>query len=102
MDIEKSLLLTSETNSGATLSDAKIHLLFVYYKVDKEKVSDWLLRLPYEGERTDNNPKLDSAAKVIKDFQNPCVGLEYLIENRKIISSIFTRFGQKKPHKRRF
>jgi hypothetical protein len=48
--------------------DAKVHNLFVFYKVDKEKVSDWLLRLPYEGERTDNNPKLDSAAKVIKRF----------------------------------
>ena len=58
--------------------DAKIHHLFVFYKVDKEKVSDWLLRLPYEGERTDNNPKLDSAAKVIKIFQNP-----YMIGNRK-------------------
>ena len=54
--------------------DAKVHNLFVFYKVDKEKVSDWLLRLPYEGERTDNNPKLDSAAKVIKDFQNSSVG----------------------------
>ena len=53
--------------------DAKIHHLFVFYKVDKEKVSDWLLRLPYEGERTDNNPKLDSAAKVIKDFHNPSI-----------------------------
>ena len=63
--------------------DAKVHNLFVFYKVDKEKVSDWLLRLPYEGERTDNNPKLDSAAKIIKDFQNPSVGLAYLIENRK-------------------
>ena len=82
MAIKKSLHSTSETD-GATLSDAKIHHLFVFYKVDKEKVSDWLLRLPYEGERTDNNPKLDSAAKVIKDFQNPSVGLAYLIENRK-------------------
>ena len=53
--------------------DAKVHNLFVFYKVDKEKVSDWLLRLPYEGERTDNNPKLDSAAKIIKDFQKPRV-----------------------------
>jgi hypothetical protein len=67
MAIKKSLHPTSETD-GATLSDAKIHHLFVFYKVDKEKVSDWLLRLPYEGERTDNNPKLDSAAKVIKRF----------------------------------
>ena len=72
MAIKKSLHPTSETD-GATLSDAKIHHLFVFYKVDKEKVSDWLLRLPYEGERTGNNPKLDSAAKVIKDFQNPCI-----------------------------
>ena len=27
--------------------------------------------------------ELDSVAKVIKDFQNPSVGLAYLIENRK-------------------
>ena len=72
MAIIKSLHPTPGTD-GATLSDAKIHHLFVFYKVDKEKVSDWLLRLPYEGERTGNNPKLDSAAKVIKDFQKPRV-----------------------------
>ena len=82
--------------------DAKIHHLFVFYKVDKEKVSDWFGIADLFRPIHTNNPKLDSAAKVIKDFQNPCVGLEYLIENRKIISSIFTRFGQKKPHKRRF
>ena len=63
--------------------DAKVHNLFVFYKVDKEKVSDWLLRLPYEGERTDNNPKLDSAAKVIKDFHNPSVGGGIKFENAK-------------------
>ena len=77
MAIKKSLHPTPGTD-GATLSDAQIHHLFVFSKVDKEKVSDWLLRLPYEGERTDNNPKLDSAAKVIKIFQNP-----YMIGNRK-------------------
>ncbi|MBQ9203486.1 MAG: hypothetical protein IJ155_04500 [Prevotella sp.] len=39
--------------------------------VDKGKVSNWLLRLPYEGERTESNPKLDSVAKVINNFENP-------------------------------
>jgi hypothetical protein len=39
--------------------------------VDKEKVSDWLLRLPYEDEHTKSNPKQLSVAKVIKDFENP-------------------------------
>ena len=73
MDIEKSLLLTSETYSGAILSDAKIHLLFVYYKVDKEKVSDWFGIADLFRPIHTNNPKLDSAAKVIKDFQKPSI-----------------------------
>jgi len=41
--------------------------------VDKKEVSDWLLRLPYEDERTKDNPKLESVAKVINNFENPKV-----------------------------
>jgi hypothetical protein len=91
MDIEKSLLLTFETYSGAILSNAKIHLLFVYYKVDKEKVSDWFGIADLFRPIHTNNPKLDSAAKVIKIFQNPNVGQAYMIGNRKIISSIYMK-----------
>ena len=72
MAIKKSLHSTSETD-GATLSDAKIHHLFVFYKVDKEKVSDWFGIADLFRPIHTNNPKLDSAAKVIKDFQKPCV-----------------------------
>ena len=39
--------------------------------VEKEEVSDWLLRLPYEDERTKDNPKLSSVANVLLSFQNP-------------------------------
>ena len=39
--------------------------------VEKEEVSDWLLRLPYEDERTKDNPKLNSAANILLSFQNP-------------------------------
>lgn len=53
--------------------DAKIHHLFVFYKVDKEKVSDWFGIADLFRPIHTNNPKLDSAAKVIKDFQNPSI-----------------------------
>lgn len=39
--------------------------------VEKEKVSEWLLRLPYEDERTIDNQKLNSIANIINSFENP-------------------------------
>ena len=42
--------------------------------VEKEKVSDWL-GLPYEEERQ-ANPKLDSVAKIINEFENPTISEE--------------------------
>lgn len=45
--------------------------------VEKEKVSDWL-GLPYEEERQDANPKLESVAKVIEEFENPKIETEFL------------------------
>lgn len=39
--------------------------------VEKEKVSEWLLRLPYEDERTISNQKLNSIANIINSFENP-------------------------------
>ena len=71
--------------------DAKIHHLFVFYKVDKEKVSDWFGIADLFRPIHTNNPKLVSAAKVIKIFQNPNVGQAYMIGNRKIISSIYMK-----------
>jgi hypothetical protein len=53
--------------------DAKVHNLFVFYKVDKEKVSDWFGIADLFRPTHTNNPKLDSAAKVIKDFQKPSI-----------------------------
>lgn len=51
--------------------------------VDKEKVSDWLLRLPYEDERTKTNPKHISIAKVIQEFENPKLSGEIILEEPK-------------------
>ena len=47
--------------------------------VEKEKVSDWL-GLPYEEERQ-ANPKLDSVAKIINEFENPTIPEEKNEEN---------------------
>lgn len=63
--------------------DAKIHHLFVFYKVDKEKVSDWFGIADLFRPIHTNNPKLDSAAKVIKDFQNPSIEGGIKFENAK-------------------
>ena len=50
--------------------DAKVHHLFVFYKVDKEKVSDWFGIADLFRPIHTNNPKLDSAATVIKISRN--------------------------------
>ena len=68
--------------------DAKVHHLFVFYKVDKEKVSDWFGIVDLFRPIHTNNPKLDSAAKVIKDFQKPSIegGIKCKLQNAKMQS----------------
>ena len=63
-------ILFNASIANILIMDAKIHHLFVFYKVDKEKVSDWFGIADLFRPIHTNNPKLDSAAKVIKISRN--------------------------------